>query len=450
MYNVKNVLKLQQNSFKKDGRSVKKIINKLKKFKVALKRFNVEIYDSLRKDFNRTPYESYYSELIHVQKELNFFIKNIKKLSKPIKVRNSFKTWGQSINYVVKKPHGCMLIMTPFSHPILYSLISVIGAYAAGNKIILKLSPYSGNTNIIIRKIISVVFSVEEVFVIDDVEDNFNGLFDFNFDFVLFIGSQKIGKLVNEKFSSKLIPTALFLGGKCPAIIDETCNLKKTANTITWAKLLNAGQSSIAPDYFLIHESIYDKLLNETIKSIEQQFPENSIDINLPCIINDNAYNRLVLLTKDQKILYQRNNKPKLRKFFPTIIEISNSKSELMKEEIYGPIFLFIKYSNFDDIRKWIKINKTPNSIYCFSKNKKFYKDIEKEFESSYFILNDAMIQIYKKTQLTGVKHSGFGSFRFEHSYELFTYKKTIIKSKKTMKFLQAPYKDLEYLKKRI
>ncbi len=450
MYNVKNVLKLQQHSFSNEKINLKKIINKLKKFKLSLKRFDNEIYDSLKKDFNRTPFESYYSEIVHVQKELNYFIKNIKKLYKPKKIKNSFKTHGYTKNYIIRKPYGCMLIMTPFSHPILFSLISIIGAFSSGNKVILKLSPYAGNTNIVIRKIINVVFSVEEVFVINDAQDNLTGLFDFNFDFVLFIGSQKIGKLVSEKFASRLIPTAILLGGKCPAIIDKTCDIKKSANTLTWAKLINAGQSSIAPDYFLIHESIYDSFLKETIKSIENQFPENTIDINLPCIVNENAFNRLVQLTKDQNIIYQKTHKPKLRKFFPMIIEVTNTKNELMKEEMYGPIFLFIKYSKFEDIEKWIKLNRCPNSIYCFSKDKTFYKKIENNFESNSFLLNDAAVQIYKEVQFGGVKNSGHGSFRFEHSYNMFTYNKTIIKAKKNMKFLFAPYKDLHSLKKKI
>lgn len=450
MYNVKEIFKIQKKCFEENTYNIKKIIRKLKNLKLSIKRFENEIFDSFKKDFNRTEYETYYSEIVHVNNEINYFIKNIKKLNKKEKVYNNFKFKFFSKNYVVHKPYGCVLILTPYSHPLLYAVISSIGAYASGNRVILKLSPYPSTINDVIRKIFGVVFSLDEIFVIDENKDVFEGMFKLQYDYVLFIGNKKNKETIFQKLVSQNIPMAWLNGNKCPMIIDKTCDLKKAASIVVWSKLLNAGQSSISPDYFLIHNDIYDEFTKAVIEQINIQFPPNSIDINLPCIINENAFSRLVKLTENQKIIYTGEHKPNFKKFYPTIIEVDNHKNILLNEEIFGPIFTFVKYSKKQEIEYWINQNKTPSTIYCFSKNKSLFEYLDLKFETSNLIINDAMTQIYREFAISGIKESGHCSFRYKYSFDLFTYKKNIMIAKKNFNLLYAPFRTINKLKDRI
>lgn len=450
MYNVSQVLEQQKQNFKNKRNTNKNVIDKLKKLKMAIDRFSEEFYDALKIDFNRTKEESYYSEILLIKREIDFFIKKIKKLSKAKKIKNSYgKNW-YSKKYLVRRPYGCVFIMTSFSHPGFLSLVPLIGAFSSGNNVILKLSPYAGNTNVIIRKIINVVFSIDEVFVINDYEDDASNLFELNFDFVMFIGSQKIGKLVNSKFSSRLIPTCLCMGGKSPAIIDKNVDLIYAVKKLVWAKLLNAGQSVVAPDYFLIDEKIYDLFIKLLILEIQRQYPEEQIDKLLSCIVHDDIYQKIEKFIKDDEIIFSIDSKPKLRKIYPTIINITNDSSPLLKEEIYGPIFSLIKYNNIYDIKKYINLNPNPFNIYCFTKNKKFAHEVESRFSSGSFIVNDCATYIYDQVPLIGTKSSGYGYYRFEHSFEIFTHKKIIYDRKNDFKHLYTPNTTLSKIKKEL
>lgn len=447
MYSVNKVLQQQKQNFKNKKNSKKNIIDKLKKMKMAIERFSEEFYDALKIDFNRSKEESYYSEMLLIKREIDFFIKNLKRLSKLKKIKNSYGKNSYSKKYITREPYGCVFIMTSFSHPGFLSLVPLIGAFASGNNVILKLSPYAGNTNVIIRKIINVVFSIDEVFVINDYEDDISDLFELNFDFVMFIGSQKIGKLVNSKFSTKLIPTCLCMGGKSPAIIDSNVNLVYAVKKLVWAKLLNAGQSVVAPDYFLVNEKIYDLFLDLLIIEIKKQYPEDKIDKLLSCIVHDDIYNKIEKFVKTDKIIFSIESKPKLRKIYPTVINVTSASSQLLKEEIYGPIFSIVKYSNLDDIKKYIDLNPNPFNIYCFTKNKKFALEIESKFNSGGFIINDCVTYIYDQVPLIGTKSSGYGYYRFEHSFEIFTHKKIIYNRLRDFKSIYTPLSNFKKIK---
>lgn len=450
MYILNQVLEKQKLNFKNKKNINKNIIDKLRKLKMAIERFSEEFYDALKIDFNRTKEESYYTEILLIKREIDFFIKNLKKLSKEQKIKNSYGKNSYSKKYITRKPYGCVFIMTSFSHPGFLSLIPLIGAFASGNNVILKLSPYAGNSNIIIRKIINVVFSIDEVFVINEYEDDINDLFDLNFDLVMFIGSKKIGKLINSKFSSRLIPTVLCMGGKSPVIIDNNCDLTYATKKLVWAKLLNAGQSAIAPDYFLVNEKIYDSFIKLLILEIKKQYPEDKIDKLLSCIVHDDIYKKIEKFIDNDEIIFSINSKPKLRKIYPIVINVNNDSSMLLKEEIYGPIFPIIKYNDIYDIKKYINLNPNPINIYCFTKNKEFAFEIESKFDSGNFIINDCATHIYDQIPLIGTKNSGYGYYRFEHSFEIFTHKKIIYNRKKDFKKIYTPNNDIKKIKKEL
>jgi len=413
------------------SKSIQYRINSLKKLKKNISLNENEIINALKSDLGKSETETFFSEIALIYIEINLALKNIKRWSKKRKVSSSLINFLSS-DYIIPEPYGVTLNISPWNYPFQLSISPLIGAVAAGNTVILKPSEFSSKTSEIIKKIIENTFEKGHVDVILGGPEIGSKLLDFNWDYIFFTGSTNIGKIVAQKAAINLTPTTLELGGKNPCIVDETANLKVASKRIVFGKFLNCGQTCIAPDFILVHESVkkdFTEKIIERIRKIYNEDVENSE--NYSRIINKKHFSRLIKLLEKDKIIYGGKNNPNSNFIEPTLIDGSNFNSSLMKEEIFGPILPVVSYSNKDELKKILDNYKDPLAFYIFSNNKKFSNELIKRYSFGGAAVNDTMSQIVNhRLPFGGIRNSGLGSYHGKQSFKTFSfYKPYIVKS---------------------
>lgn len=413
------------------SKSIQYRINSLKKLKKNISLNENEIINALKSDLGKSETETFFSEIALIYIEINLALKNIKRWSKKRKVSSSLINFLSS-DYIVPEPYGVTLNISPWNYPFQLSISPLIGAVAAGNTVILKPSEFSSKTSEIIKKIIENTFENGHVDVILGGPEIGSKLLDFNWDYIFFTGSTNIGKIVAQKAAINLTPTTLELGGKNPCIVDETANLKVASKRIVFGKFLNCGQTCIAPDFILVHESVkkdFTEKIIERIKKIYNEDVENSE--NYSRIINKKHFSRLIKLLEKDKIIYGGKNNPNSNFIEPTLIDGSNFNSSLMKEEIFGPILPVVSYSNKDELKKILDNYKDPLAFYIFSNDKKFSNELIKRYSFGGAAVNDTISQIVNhRLPFGGIRNSGLGSYHGKQSFKTFSfYKPYIVKS---------------------
>ena len=413
------------------SKSIQYRINSLKKLKKNISLNENEIINALKSDLGKSETETFFSEIALIYIEINLALKNVKRWSKKRKVSSSLINFLSS-DYIIPEPYGVTLNISPWNYPFQLSISPLIGAVAAGNTVILKPSEFSSKTSEIIKKIIENTFEKGHVDVILGGPEIGSKLLDFNWDYIFFTGSTNIGKIVAQKAAINLTPTTLELGGKNPCIVDETANLKVASKRIVFGKFLNCGQTCIAPDFILVHESVKkdftDKII-ERIKKIYNEDVENSE--NYSRIINKKHFSRLIKLLEKDKIIYGGKNNPNSNFIEPTLIDGSNFNSSLMKEEIFGPILPVVSYSNKNELKKILDNYKDPLAFYIFSNDKKFSNELIKRYSFGGAAVNDTISQIVNhRLPFGGIRNSGLGSYHGKQSFKTFSfYKPYIVKS---------------------
>ena len=413
------------------SKSIQYRINSLKKLKKNISLNENEIINALKSDLGKSETETFFSEIALIYIEINLALKNVKRWSKKRKVSSSLINFLTS-DYIIPEPYGVTLNISPWNYPFQLSISPLIGAVAAGNTVMLKPSEFSSKTSEIIKKIIENTFEKGHVDVILGGPEIGSKLLDFNWDYIFFTGSTNIGKIVAQKAAINLTPTTLELGGKNPCIVDETANLKVASKRIVFGKFLNCGQTCIAPDFVLIHESVkkdFTEKIIERIKKIYNEDVENSE--NYSRIINKKHFSRLIKLLEKDKIIYGGKNNPNSNFIEPTLIDGSNFNSSLMKEEIFGPILPVVSYSNKDELKKILDNYKDPLAFYIFSNDKKFSNELIKRYSFGGAAVNDTISQIVNhRLPFGGIRNSGLGSYHGKQSFKTFSfYKPYIVKS---------------------
>ena len=413
------------------SKSIQYRINSLKKLKKNISLNENEIINALKSDLGKSETETFFSEIALIYIEINLALKNVKRWSKKRKVSSSLINFLSS-DYIIPEPYGVTLNISPWNYPFQLSISPLIGAVAAGNTVILKPSEFSSKTSEIIKKIIENTFEKGHVDVILGGPEIGSKLLDFNWDYIFFTGSTNIGKIVAQKAAINLTPTTLELGGKNPCIVDETANLKVASKRIVFGKFLNCGQTCIAPDFILVHESVkkdFTEKIIERIRKIYNEDVENSE--NYSRIINKKHFSRLMKLLEEDKIIYGGKNNPNSNFIEPTLIDGSNFNSSLMKEEIFGPILPVVSYSNKDELKKILDNYKDPLAFYIFSNDKKFSNELIKRYSFGGAAVNDTISQIVNhRLPFGGIRNSGLGSYHGKQSFKTFSfYKPYIVKS---------------------
>jgi len=416
----------------------------LRALKVEILANEQAVIGALNKDFKKSEFEGYLSEFGIVISELNFAIKNLKRWAKPKRIKSSLLTFP-SKDYLYPEPFGTALIIAPWNYPFLLAMEPLIMAIAAGNTVVIKPSELTENTSKLITRIIKNVFPETIATSIQGGVEISTELLAQKWDYIFFTGSTHVGKIVAQAAAKHLTPVVLELGGKSPCIIDDSVNLKLVARRLVWGKLLNGGQTCIAPDYVIAKSNIKEDLIAVLKTEINKQYgenPENSLDF--PRIVNKNNTKRLETLLQDSNIVFGGKINVNECYISPTLVDQPSLNSQLMQEEIFGPILPILTYNTEEDIEHIIWNLEKPLSLYVFSNKTSFIKSTIKKYSFGGGVINDLLIHFGNhRLPFGGVGASGMGKYHGKHGFNAFSNTKPIVKRGNWFdpSFRYAPYK---------
>ncbi|WP_294168413.1 aldehyde dehydrogenase [uncultured Clostridium sp.] len=455
MQRILNIFNKQKEFFdSKETINIDFRINTLKKLKMIIKENEELIMDALYKDLRKSQFEAYATEIGILYDELNLHIKKLKSWSKKEKKRTPIVHFPAK-SYIYKEPYGVTLIIGPFNYPFQLIISPLIGAISAGNCAIIKPSENSTNTALLLEKLINENFHEKYIKVVNPLggKETVSYLLDLRFDYIFFTGSIRVGKIIAEKASKNLIPVTLELGGKSPCIVDETANLDLAAKRIVWGKFLNAGQTCVAPDYILIEKSIKDYFLMALKSEIIKQFGSNiKSSPDFPRLINKTSLDRIKGYLSDGEIYYGGDFDYEDLYMEPTILTNIKSDSNIMEDEIFGPILPVIEYLTIDDAINYVNSKEKPLALYYFSENNNTIDKVLSNVSSGGATINDTIIHVASPNlPFGGVGLSGVGDYHGKASFDTFSHSKSVIKRGTFLElpFRFAPYKNkLSLLKK--
>lgn len=439
---------ISQNTKSISGR--KQVLRALRK---EIKTHELEINEALNNDFKKSAFETYLTETSIVLAELDLTISSLQTWSKPERVRASMLNFPSS-DLIYREPYGSVLIIAPWNYPFQLALAPLIAAIAAGNTVILKPSELTPHTSALICKIVAKVFTEDYVKVVEGGVEISQNLLNIRWDYIFFTGSVNVGRIVAQAAAKNLTPVTLELGGKNPCIIDETAKLKLATKRIVWGKFLNAGQTCIAPDYILIQKEIKERFIDCLKIEIEKAYtknPEESPDY--PRIISDKNFDRLTRMLQDETIVIGGASNKEDLYISPTVIDSPSLESEVMKDEIFGPILPIIPYSIDDDIFRVVNRYDKPLSLYVFSSKKKFMKKIIESFSFGGGVVNDTLVHFANhRLPFGGVGNSGIGAYHGKMGFDTFSHKKSMTTRANWLDipFRYAPYKGKMNLMKKV
>lgn len=427
---IQNII-LKQKAFFATGKTkdIKARIDALKKLKKGILKYEDSIKEALKKDLNKSYSESYMTEIGMTLSELNYVINHIKRWTTKKIVLTPIVHFP-SISFTYAEPYGVALILAPWNYPFMLLMEPLIGAISAGNTIILKPSEFAPNTSNVIEDMIRNCFDEEYIAVIQGEKEVSQELIDSKVDYIFYTGGTQVGKIVMESAAKNLIPVTLELGGKSPCIVDETCNIKLAAKRLVFGKLLNAGQTCIAPDYVLVNKKVKKQLIEQIERYLRIFLGKDILENeNYPKIINKRHFNRLLSLIENQKVIFGGKNDEKNLKIEPTILDNPSKESMVMKQEIFGPILPIIEYENIEEAIQYVNDNEKPLALYLFTNSKKLENKILKTISFGGGCINDTIIHIANSNMpFGGVGYSGVGGYHGKTSFDTFSHIRSITK----------------------
>lgn len=430
MKDISEILKQQRQYFAK-GVTLPVATRKkyLRKLGHAITIHENEILEALRKDLNKASFEAYCTEIGMVREELKTTIRKLERWSGPKRVSTSLMN-VPSVSRIYSEPYGIVLILSPWNYPFQLALSPLVGAIAAGNCAVVKPSNYSPNTSKVIEMILSEVFPIEYVAVIQGGREANQSLLSQKFDYIFFTGSVAVGKTVMRAAAEHLTPVTLELGGKSPCIVDETANLELAARRIVWGKFINSGQTCVAPDYLLVQSSVKTELLSKMKKYIIQFYGADATkNENYPKIINEKHFNRLLSLMKGEEIVIGGHSSKETNQIVPTILDHVSWNSAIMKEEIFGPILPVMEFQHLEDIIPQINARPKPLALYYFTTNKANERKVIRNISYGGGCINDTVMHLASTHMpFGGVGDSGMGRYHGKYSFDTFTHKKSVLK----------------------
>jgi aldehyde dehydrogenase (NAD+) len=388
-----------------------------------------EIQQALREDLGKPALESSAIEISFIANELAFIRKRLRSWMKPERVPTALIAQpGRSRIY--REPLGVVLIIGPWNYPIQLTLAPLMGAIAAGNCTVLKPSELAPATSTLLARFIPQYLDSDSVQVIEGGPTAASALLAERFDHIFYTGGSAVGRIVMEAAARHLTPVTLELGGKSPCIVDEHAEIAVAARRILWGKLLNAGQTCVAPDYVLVHQNVESELLSRMKHTLRDFFgndPRNSPD--LARIINLRHYRRLMdLLSNSGDILIGGNGNEDERYFAPTILYNVPPDSPVMAEEIFGPILPVLRVKNIDEAVAFVNQRPKPLALYLFTKDPKMRTRVLERTSSGAALLNHTcMHAVVPALPFGGVGSSGMGAYHGKATFETFSHKKAVL-----------------------
>ncbi len=424
------IVRRQRNFFNSGStRPVSFRIEQLKLLRRVIQEHENEIMDALKGDLSKPRLEGYISEIAFTYQEIDHTLHNIRRWVKPEKVKTPL-IYQPAVSRIYQEPYGVTLIIGPWNYPFQLVVAPLVAAIAAGNTAILKPSSMTPNTSRLLKRLIESHFDSSFITVVEGGADITTMLLRERFDYIFFTGGTIVGKIVMEAATRNLTPVTLELGGKSPAIVAKDADLDIAAKRIAWGKYMNAGQTCIAPDYLLVHESVKEILIEKIRGQINTFYGSDpSASPDYARIINEKHFDRLVNLMQTGRTITGGKVNRGERFIAPTVIDSVSLKDPIMQEEIFGPLLPVLTFNTFEDLLAVMRSQEKPLALYVFTNDARFESRIMLEVPAGGAVVNDVIVHIANPhLPFGGVGESGMGAYHGKTGFDTFTHKKSVMK----------------------
>lgn len=361
-------------------------------------------------DFRKAPMEVYMCETGMVLEEVRFHLKHLKGWMRERTVPTPLAQFP-SKSFVSPEPYGVALIISPWNYPVQLCLSPLVGAISGGNCAVVKPSAYAPATSAAIAKLIAENFDPRYIAAVEGGRAENSALLSQRFDTIFFTGSVAVGKVVMEAAAKHLTPVTLELGGKSPAIVDKTADVKLAARRIAFGKVLNAGQTCVEPDYLLIEKSVKPAFIEAYRQALREFFPDGKMD-EMPVIVSEKHFARVTALLEGQTAVVGGEFDEKTRFVAPTLLDGVSPDSPVMQEEIFGPILPMLDFDRLDEAINFIRSREKPLALYLFTSDKAAERRVLDTCSFGGGCINDTIIHLATTHMpFGGVGNSGMGSY---------------------------------------
>lgn len=396
--------------------------------------YRTQIGEALQQDLGKPLVETELTEVYPIIGDIKHVKKHLHQWMRRQKVKTPLSMLGAS-SYYIHESKGVCLIISPWNFPFNLTFGPLVSAIAAGNTAIIKPSEMTPNASALMSRIITDVFTEDEVALVEGEVEVSTELLKLPFNHIFFTGSPNVGKIVMSAAAKNLTSVTLELGGKSPVLVDKTAHIDSAAKKVMWGKFLNCGQICVAPDYILIDESIKTKFIDACKKWLSEFYkdtPESSSSYGR--IVTDKHLERLSAHIENAKDLNATievgGTIDASEKYIePTIISDLKKEATLLEDEIFGPILPIVTYKTIEEAIDYINSKERPLALYIYSKDKSNTKRIIKSTRAGGTCINNNIIQ-YANHYLPfgGVNNSGIGKSHGFFGFEAFSNKRAVIK----------------------
>ena len=413
-------------------------LTQLKKLKGILESSEGLLEEGIQRDFGKSAFETFLTELYFVHDELNTALAGLREWTR-IKPVATDALNSPARSFIIPEPLGVSLIIAPSNYPYQLSLNPVVAALAAGCTIILKPSELTSNCSRVLANLIRQQFDQEYFAVVEGGVPETTALLEQKFDMIFFTGTVPVGRIVYAAAAKQLTPVILELGGKSPAIVARDAKLDIAARRLTWAKFVNAGQTCIAPDYVCVHKSIEEPFLEAMAREIRAaDFAlENG---NYVRMVSQKNAARVVALIDEKKVHLGGGYDIEERFIEPTILTNVRWDDPVMHQEIFGPVLPVLEYDSLSDVIARIKEQPKPLALYLFTQDERIKEQVLREVSFGGGCVNDAVMHIANpELPFGGVGESGIGTYHGLAGFRAFSHFKGILEKDLT------PDPDVKY-----
>jgi aldehyde dehydrogenase (NAD+) len=384
-----------------------------------------ELAAALAQDLGRPPVEAWLADLAPITAEAKYAAKKLRSWMRPTKVKVPLgvqpgKAWYQY------EPLGVVLIIGPWNYPIHLVLAPLVGAIAAGNCAVMKPSEHTPACSAALAKLVPEYLDTDAFAVVEGAADATQALLDQALDHCFFTGGPEIGKAVMAGAAKHLTPVTLELGGKSPVIVADDAKLKVAARRIAFAKLLNSGQTCVAPDYVLVDRKIRDSFVDELNKAINSFSPEATLPI-----LNTRQAGRIAGLIEKAGGRTVRGGTVDAegKRAELTVIVDPHADSDLMRDEIFGPVLPIVTVDSMDDAIEHVQQGPKPLAVYLFSESRGNEQRVVDEISNGGTVINQLMYHLLvNELPFGGVGNSGTGAYHGKWGYETFSHRKSVLR----------------------
>jgi aldehyde dehydrogenase (NAD+) len=396
----------------------------------ALSKHEDRLLEALAQDLGKSRSEAYMTEVGLCRDEVRHALKRLSRWMRPRRVPTPLPQFAAA-SRVVPEPYGVALILAPWNYPVLLTIEPLASAVAAGNCAVVKPSNQTPATSQVLADLVADAFEPDHVRVVLGDRSANAHLIEQRYDYVFFTGSTEVGRQVMRAVSRHLTPVTLELGGKSPAVVDATAKIDLAARRIVFGKFINAGQTCVAPDYVLVHESRKDALLAALAREIARAYPGGVHDPNLPRIINEYHFDRLLGLMRDARVAVGGGHERKTLRIAPTVLDEVTPDSCAMAAEIFGPVLPVLAFRELDEAVRLIRARPKPLALYLFSEDRATKARFLRDVPFGGGCLNDTIIHLATPHMgFGGVGDSGMGSYHGKDGFDTFTHYKSVVDKK--------------------